>query len=321
MALLALALAQPPAAESQALTQKEKTAVLRALNQQRANLKQPPAIALPVLTWDPALETIAHSWALSCTADTDGSLLAHNPYRNASYPGSVGENIAGWRGPLTLAALMNAVNQWGGEARDYNIVHNTCAGEPNSIHHQWRRCAHYTQIVTASTTKVGCARSVCPNLTFPVTIVCDFGDAGNVYDASTGTVNRPYELGARDFLSHVSELRRPAAQAVTARHLLKPGSGENEASFAAAALTKLVLAAARRPPSNEDSHIDRRSSSLGGLRRASLRARLICRTRSYGAIANLRSSVFAPPSVMENCVERSRTFSRNSGSAPAPGST
>ena len=76
---------------------------------------------------------------------------------------------------------MNAVNQWGGEARDYNIVRNTCAGEPNSIHHQWRKCAHYTQIVSATTTKVGCARSVCPNLTFPITIVCNFGNAGNVY--------------------------------------------------------------------------------------------------------------------------------------------
>ena len=197
MVLLALALAQPLAAGAQTLTQKEKTAVLAALNQQRTNLQQAPAIALPMLTWDPALETIAHSWALSCTADSGGSgLLAHNPDRNANYPGSVGENIAGWRGPLSLASLMNAVNQWGGEARDYNIVRNTCAGEPNSIHHQWRKCAHYTQIVSAGTTKVGCARSVCPTLKFPITIVCDFGDAGNVYDANTGTVNRPYELGA-----------------------------------------------------------------------------------------------------------------------------
>ena len=129
-------------------------------------------------------------------ADSSGSLLAHNPDRSAGYPGSVGENIAGWRGRLTLASLLNAVNQWGGEARDYNIVRNTCAGEPNSIHHQWRKCAHYTQIVSATTTKVGCARSVCPNLKFPITIVCNFGNAGNVYDAATGTVNRPYELTA-----------------------------------------------------------------------------------------------------------------------------
>ena len=196
MAMLALALVQPLGAEAQTLSQKEKTAVLNALNRQRADLKQPPAIALPMLTWDPALETIAHSWALSCTADSGGSLLAHNPDRSAGYPGSVGENIAGWRGPLTLASLMNAVNQWGGEALDYNIVRNTCAGEPNSIHHQWRKCAHYTQIVSATTTKVGCARSVCPNLAFPITIVCNFGNAGNVYDAATGTVNRPYELTA-----------------------------------------------------------------------------------------------------------------------------
>jgi hypothetical protein len=199
MALLALGLAQPLAAGAQTLTPKEKTAVLAALNRQRTDLREPPAIALPMLTWDPALETIAHSWALSCTPDSGGSgLLAHNPDRSAGYPGPVGENIAGWRGPLSLASLMYAVNQWAAESRDYNIVRNTCAGEPNSIHHQWRKCAHYTQIVSASTTKVGCARSVCPNLKFPITIVCDFGDAGNVYDGRTGIVSRPYELGAAD---------------------------------------------------------------------------------------------------------------------------
>jgi hypothetical protein len=196
LALLAVALAQPLAAGAQTLTGKEKTAVLTALNRQRSELREPPAIALPMLAWDPALETIAHSWALSCTPDSGGTgLLAHNPHRNAGYPGSVGENIAGWRGPLSLPALMNAVSQWTAEGRDYNIARNTCAGEPNSIHHQWRKCAHYTQIVAASTTKVGCARSVCPNLKFPITIICNFGEAGNVYDGRTGILNRPYELG------------------------------------------------------------------------------------------------------------------------------
>jgi hypothetical protein len=196
-ALLALALAQPLAAGAQTLTPKEKAAVLAALNRQRTALPERPAIALPMLTWDPVLETIAHSWALSCTPDSGGSgLLAHNPHRSAGYPGPVGENIAGWRGRLSLASLLNAVNQWSAEARDYNIVHNTCGGEPNSIHHQWRKCAHYTQIVSAGTTTVGCARSICPNLPFPITIVCDFGGGGNVYDARTGTLNRPYELPA-----------------------------------------------------------------------------------------------------------------------------
>jgi hypothetical protein len=51
------------------------------------------------------------------------------------------------------------------------------------------------------------------------------------------------------------------------RHLLKPNSGDMKQVFAAAAL-EAVLAAAQRPPGDEDSRIDSRSSSLGGLRRS-----------------------------------------------------
>ncbi len=50
------------------------------------------------------------------------------------------------------------------------------------------------------------------------------------------------------------------------RHLLKPCSGEMKQVFPKEAL-EAVLAAAQRPPSNEDSRTDR-SSSLGGLRRS-----------------------------------------------------
>jgi hypothetical protein len=126
-ALLALALLLPLGAEAQPLTKKEKTAVLSALNLQRADLKQPPAIALPMLLARRATE---------------------RPAVRDGFEGLV-----------------------------------PC---------------HYTQIVSATTTKVGCARSVCPNLAFPITIVCNFGNASNVYDAATGTVNRPYELTAAE---------------------------------------------------------------------------------------------------------------------------
>src|SRR6266851_5779705 len=53
---------------------------------------------------------------------------------------------------------------------------------------------------------------------------------------------------------------------MSTRHLLKPCSGGMKHVFAGAAL-EAVLAAAKRPPSNEDSSTDR-SPLLGGLRRS-----------------------------------------------------
>jgi hypothetical protein len=190
-----VACARSPA-RAETLTADERAAVLGALNRIRANAQ--PAGDLPSLAWDPALETVADRWARSCTADRATGLLAHNPRRAAGYPRTVGENIAGSTGGrLSLPSLVGLVELWAREADDFNFTGNTCAGEPNTLRNKWYRCAHYTQIVWASTTRVGCARSLCPNLKFPAILVCDFSLAGNSYNARTGMIDRPYVPKAR----------------------------------------------------------------------------------------------------------------------------
>lgn len=119
------------------------------------------------LEWDPALAVIAQGWADQCVdAEAPTGLIDHNPNRSDTYPVYVGENIYGSSGGATGT---DAVALWVTEEADYDYDANTCAGV----------CGHYTQVVWAATTKVGCGIHDCAGLTFGSTVVCDYGPGGN----------------------------------------------------------------------------------------------------------------------------------------------
>lgn len=120
------------------------------------------------LTWDPALAAIAAAWVAQCHS-TGGEIVDHNPHRSDGYPTSVGENIYASTGDATAAG---AVSSWAAEAAHYHHDTNTCDAAAT--------CGHYTQVVWAATTKVGCAKHRCGGLAYPSTIVCDYAPAGNV---------------------------------------------------------------------------------------------------------------------------------------------
>lgn len=130
-------------------------------NQARAELGLDP------LTWDPDLAAIAQAWAEQCIDDEEPfGLIDHNPGRSDTYPEYVGENVYGSTG----AALgTEAVQLWLSEEEDYDYDSNTCSAV----------CGHYTQIVWADTTKLGCALHTCPSLDFGNTIVCNYAPGGN----------------------------------------------------------------------------------------------------------------------------------------------
>jgi hypothetical protein len=185
-----------PAPRHLPLTIQEQRAVLSELNRARASVAW--SARRPPLDWDEGLAGTAQAWADACVADPSGSgLIAHNPNRGAGHAGTVGENIAGWSVPPSpnaadrAAALMTLVTLWTDEGAKYDYAANTCDGEPYSIHSHWKTCGHYTQIVAASTTRVGCGRSDCVNLRHRSTLVCDFSAAGNTVDADTGVLARP----------------------------------------------------------------------------------------------------------------------------------
>ena len=136
-------------------------------NQVRAGVATSPALA--PLQWDPQLAAYAATWAAKCQdVDPPTGLIDHDPARTgvAGYA-YIGENIYASSGAATAK---DAVDSWASEAAGYNPSTGNCDSGT---------CGHYTQIVWRTTTHVGCALHDCPGLTYPSSIVCDYGPGGN----------------------------------------------------------------------------------------------------------------------------------------------
>jgi len=139
----------------------ELAGITAAHNQVRADHGVPP------LAWDAELAAIAADWAAGCRDEEEPlGLIDHNPDRSDLFGSYVGENVYGASGPVDGPA---AVELWAAEEASYDHDSNTCDGI----------CGHYTQVVWATTTSVGCAAHACSGLTFGYTIVCDYAPGGN----------------------------------------------------------------------------------------------------------------------------------------------
>jgi pathogenesis-related protein 1 len=114
---------------------------------------------MPALVWSDADFAVAKAYAAQCK-------FAHNPNR-----GNRGENLYATSGSAAPAEVLKS---WVDEKRSYNYANNSCSGV----------CGHYTQVVWASTTAVGCAKQTCTqNSPFGGGTwelwVCDYSPPGN----------------------------------------------------------------------------------------------------------------------------------------------
>lgn len=122
------------------------------------------------LTYSKTLADSAQKW--SEELKRDNCEMRHDP--NTDY----GENLY-WAsqtgGELKnelIATPEEVVNYWTAEKDDYNYTKNSCA--------PGKQCGHYTQIVWAETTQVGCGVSVCQNGNTQKEIwVCHYDPLGN----------------------------------------------------------------------------------------------------------------------------------------------
>ena len=126
--------------------------ILAAHNAWRKRLKVPP------LQWSEPLAKFAQQWA--DTLQGQGCDPEHRPANK------YGENIE-WAGNQNLTPE-KVVDLWGGEGKSYNYAANSCQAGKN--------CLHYTQIVWADTTKVGCGVARCAN---SEVWVCNYAPPGN----------------------------------------------------------------------------------------------------------------------------------------------
>nr|CDS32832.1 venom allergen (val) protein [Hymenolepis microstoma] len=145
---------------------KEKQELLDLHNQYRREVaggkvpNQPGSSKLKDLEWSTELEASAQKHADSCIFEHDGS-----DDRKTAQWWWVGQNIA------YSSSVAQNVKMWFDEYKDYNYNSNYCSGV----------CGHYTQLVWADTTHVGCGVSRCTFSGFnAVYVVCNYGPGGNL---------------------------------------------------------------------------------------------------------------------------------------------
>jgi len=109
------------------------------------------------LAWSHDLSEIAEKWAKELKKNECG--FYHSDY-------GFGENL--WKGTSGYFTVADAIDSWASEKSDYNYKRNKC--RPGAM------CGHYTQLVWASTQRVGCAQVDCNGYTI---WVCEYDPPGN----------------------------------------------------------------------------------------------------------------------------------------------
>lgn len=142
--------------------------------------RQESAADMSEMTWSEELGERAQELADTCvfahalTTSCDGESIGQNLYIKSG--GSF--------------SASNAIQNWYDETTDYTFATRACT--PGKM------CGHYTQVVWADSTHVGCAKAFCPSLAVgdgtwsnAYLFVCNYGPAGNWRDQDPYTIGSP----------------------------------------------------------------------------------------------------------------------------------
>ncbi|XP_072926438.1 cysteine-rich secretory protein LCCL domain-containing 2 [Hemitrygon akajei] len=156
-----------------AISQIDKDEILQLHNHLRGQV-YPSSSNMEYMEWDNELERSAESWAQQCIWDHGPSQLIK----------SIGQNLAVHWGRYRSPA--SHVQAWYDEVKDYTYPYphecnpwcpERCSGT---------MCTHYTQLVWATTNRVGCAVNVCARMNVwgeiwenAVYLVCNYSPKGN----------------------------------------------------------------------------------------------------------------------------------------------
>ncbi|KAK0041442.1 glioma pathogenesis-related protein 1 [Biomphalaria pfeifferi] len=126
-----------------------------------------PSSDMLTMAWDSALETNAQAHATKCNFSHSTGEFRSN-VGGFSY---AGENL--FASPALN--VTSFVDSWYSEKKNYNFDANSCSGV----------CGHYTQVVWANSSAIGCGVQMCSNLAGTILknsyfVVCQYGPGGNI---------------------------------------------------------------------------------------------------------------------------------------------
>ncbi|XP_042569750.1 peptidase inhibitor 15-like [Cyprinus carpio] len=153
----------PRARRKRFISSKDMTAILDYHNRVRSQVF-PPATNMEYMVWDERLAKSAESWAAQCIWD-------HGPSHDLRH---IGQNLSIISG--RYSSIIDLVRSWYDE-RYYFSYPNRCSGSV---------CTHYTQMVWATSNKIGCAIRRCSNMNVfgsmwkqATLLVCNYSIKGN----------------------------------------------------------------------------------------------------------------------------------------------
>nr|XP_056701422.1 peptidase inhibitor R3HDML [Euleptes europaea] len=167
------------------ISPRDMSALLDYHNQVRSQVS-PPAANMEYMVWDEKLARSAEAWAKRCTWD-------HGPPHLMRY---IGQNLAIHSG--RYRSVVDLVKSWYYEKQHYSFPYpheckpscpSKCSGYV---------CSHYTQMVWASSNRIGCAIHTCTNMNVwgntwrrAVYLVCNYAIKGNWVGEAPYKMGRP----------------------------------------------------------------------------------------------------------------------------------
>uniref|UniRef100_A0A673L084 Cysteine-rich secretory protein LCCL domain containing 1a n=1 Tax=Sinocyclocheilus rhinocerous TaxID=307959 RepID=A0A673L084_9TELE len=155
-----------------AITASDMQAILDLHNKLRGQV-YPPASNMEYMVWDTELERGAQEWAETC-------LWEHGP--TGLLP-QIGQNLGVHWGRSECALVFYT---WYDEVKDYSLPYPQECNPHCPFKCSGPVCTHYTQLVWATSSRIGCAINVCYNMNVwgqiwakAIYLVCNYSPKGN----------------------------------------------------------------------------------------------------------------------------------------------
>ncbi|XP_078543256.1 cysteine-rich secretory protein LCCL domain-containing 1 [Lissotriton helveticus] len=168
-----------------AITESDMQIILDLHNKLRGEV-YPQASNMEYMTWDTELERSAEAWAETC-------LWEHGP---ASLLPSIGQNLGAHWGRFRPPTYH--VQAWYDEVRDYTYPYSQECNPYCPFRCSGPVCTHYTQVVWATSNRIGCAINLCHNMNVwgqiwpkAIYLVCNYSPKGNWWGHAPYKHGRP----------------------------------------------------------------------------------------------------------------------------------